>query len=281
MDGIGQASSHPPVTTLNVFEDVQNPERLYGTPKTREFQPLHSINDSGPIVFDFWSPTEIILLHTLSFIIKLKIVHDDGTKNGINLTTAQKGKVSCVNMLPQMMWAQIAQELNNQPINEHSRNYGRKVYIQHTFSYSKNVKKNNLICELFIKDDVIDTDVIDGTCAGFKKRAEFFDESASRQFVFSPLLDFSSEQHFLAPTHKLTLTLERQRDDWCLFTIDDAIKPKIKIESIIAQARCLQPLPRLNIEIEKKTSDNGSSVQNAKKCDKILHFPRWQFSYPS
>ena len=273
MDGIGQASSHPPITDLNVFEDITVPERLYGPPKIREFQPLHSLTDSGPVVIDFWSPTEVLLLQTLQIIIKLKIVHDDGSKNGINLTNGQSGKVSSVNMLPQLMWSQISQELNNQPINEHSRNYGRKVYVQHTFSYSRNVKKNNLVCELFIPDDATNTDEVDGSCNGFKKRAKYFDESKSRQFVFNPLLDFSSEQHFLAPTHKLTLSLERQRDDWCLFSLDNTIKPKIKIEHIVAQARCLQPLPRLNIEIEKKLKSTGVQYKMQRNVIRSYTFP--------
>jgi hypothetical protein len=239
------------MTTMDLF-DKDTSQNLYSTPKYVEIRPLHALNDKGPFQFEFWSPREMFLLSTLRFTVVIKVVNDDGSVDGVAYDATADGKISLVNSPAQSLFDNIQQEIEGVPFSDHSRYYGCKAYTLQTFSYSSGVKRTNLNCELFKEDDATDTVKVNPNCSGFKARAAMIKRSKPIQLSFVPYLDFSANQHFLAPGHRLNLTLERARDEWSLLCSDGNMTPKIKIMALYAQIRVVSPIPTLSATIEKK-----------------------------
>ena len=265
MDGISQLSNHSILTDMDLFEKETSQNLYTCTPRYQEFKPLHSLTDRGPFHFEFWSPKDMYLLNTLRFTLTVRIVEDDGTVEGKALKPEYNGKFSVVNTFAHSLWDNIGQELENVTISDNSRRYGNKAYLLQTYSYSSTTKRTNMNCELFHEDDTAQSSDVNSECKGFRIRGEPFYQSRDVQMSFVPYLDFASNQHFLAPGHKLALILERARDEWSILCTDPNLRLKIKIVNLTAHMRAVTPLPQLSASIERKlatTSIEYSMTRN-------------------
>ena len=226
---------------LSKYEEA----KLYSRAKYIPIRPLNAIADEGPfkfIVGGYESP-DVVMLNSLRLSVKFQVVKLDGSA----LTASDH--VSLVNTPVHSLFENIACKLNDVPISDHARMYHYKSFIQQMYSYSKEVKKNNLNCEYFLKDAVSSTTTVavptsndDTTPIGVRK--SWIAASKPIHATIIPYIDIMSTNHFLCPGHQLYLELERSRSSFTLLASSDAYK--IKILDMVLWARVLEPLPSVS-----------------------------------
>ena len=231
---------------------------LYSRAKYIPLRPLNAISDEGPYQFMIGgiSNPDAIMLKSLRLTVKFKVVKIDGTNIGAN------EKVSIVNTPVHSLFENVGCKLNDTPISDHARMYHYKAFIQQMYSYSNEVKKHNLECEYYLKDDkttdttpTVPTALDNTTPLGVRKG--WIVGSKTIHATIIPYIDIMSTPHFLCPGHSLFLEFERSRSSFSLLADEDSYK--IKMLDMILWIRALEPLPSISNSLEKYK--NSGAIQ--------------------
>ena len=255
MDGIASLAKTSGDDTdqgLDLFQKYE-PSNIYSFSKYVQHKPINALSESGPYKFEIggFNSKEFVMLKSLRMSITFKIVVDDNTSQGKNLTEEHKGKISVVNTIGHALWDNIGVTLNNELISEGNRTYPYRAYIQQVFSYSKASKEANLNCEYFKKDEIARSINVDPGCEGFKKRSLSIDGSKEITINIIPYIDILNTVHFLAPNHKLTLEFERNRPEFYILTNLEG-RYKAVITDLSIYVRKVELAPAIANKIEQK-----------------------------
>ena len=214
-------------TGLDILSKYQE-AYLYSRAKLITIRPLNALSDEGPFQFEIggYSSPDLVMLKSFRLAVKFKVVKLDGSNLGAN------EKVSIVNTPIHSLFENVGCKLNDVPISDHARMYHYKAFIQQMYSYSNEVKRHNLCCEYYLKDDIttsttatIPEDVNNTTPLGIRKG--WIVGSKPIHATIIPYIDIMTTPHFLCPGHKLFLEFERSRSSFSLLADNDAYKIQI------------------------------------------------------
>ena len=224
---------------------------LYSRAKYVPLRPLQALSDEGPYQFMVGSRTtsDVVMLKSLRLNIKFKVVKLDGA----NISSSEA--VSIVNTMGHSLFENISVKLNDVPISDHARLYQYKAFIQQMYSYSNEVKKHNLNCEYYLKDEETTNTTIaippaaNNDVSPISLRKAWIMSSKTVNMSIVPYIDIMSTNHFLCPGHTLFLEFERSRSAFTLLSANDAYK--IRMVDLTLWARVLEPLPSISNNLEK------------------------------
>ena len=214
-------------TGLDILSKYQE-AYLYSRAKLITIRPLNALSDEGPFQFEIggYSSPDLVMLKSFRLAVKFKVVKLDGSNLGAN------EKVSIVNTPIHSLFENVGCKLNDVPISDHARMYHYKAFIQQMYSYSNEVKRHNLCCEYYLKDDIttsttatIPEDANNTTPLGVRKG--WIVGSKQIHATIIPYIDIMTTPHFLCPGHKLFLEFERSRSSFSLLADNDAYKIQI------------------------------------------------------
>ena len=182
--------------------------------------PNSSTDSKGPFVFEIPAdPGKFTDLETLRLHGRMRI-RKQTTSGEANL--AKDEKVSTVNNIFDSLWSSVKVEVNSTEITDPSSSwYAYKAYLEKLLSYSKATKENVLNSKGFIQDkadkyDDVGSESEDSGNDGFNTRKEMFEDSKWVYFCSNLHIDLTTIRRVLPPNIKLTLTFQRNSDEFCL-----------------------------------------------------------------
>ena len=230
MDGIGSSLVGDYESCMDLFSEFKLPD-IYETRRQFTVRPTNPINQNAPIrvLIGHSENRAFIPMNLIRGFIKFKIVEDDNTPFGIDMSPEDTGKVSIVNDIAHAIIESTNTKLMNVSISQHSRLNPWKAYLQRSHSYSPDVKGTNLTSEFYAEDDISTGIGVNEQCQGFRVRAEAIKESRVCTVAFTPQVDFFSSPKWLAPGHVLEIEFERAQPATYILSNHDKKKFKAVI----------------------------------------------------
>ena len=203
------------------------------------FRPISSVGSSGPFSFDIpadpdkYTDAETFRLHGR---MRIKKKASNGTLS--NLPGSEK--VSTVNNIFDSLWSSISKELNGTEISDpSSRWYAYKAYIENLLSYSTSTKDTILPSKGYIQDTADEFDSLDNASSadvsnndGYKLRKAMFAESEWVYFCNNIHVDLTTLRKVIPPNVKITMSLQRNSDEFCLLSPKDASTFAIELDDL-------------------------------------------------
>ena len=222
MDGIANSMTGDFESGMALFDEFKLPKKYEGK-KCFVVRPTAPINQNAPIriVLGHAESRSFTPMHLVRGLINFKIVHDDNTQLGKDMTEDDDDKVSVINDIGYGLFESVGVKLVNVPISQHCRMHSWRAYMKQCHSYSPNVKKTNLASEYYAEDDPSDTVVVNEECSGFKARAAAIKRSRECSAAFIPQVDIFSSVRWLAPGHTLELEFKHAGAESYILTRTD------------------------------------------------------------
>ena len=186
------------------------------------YKPAH-LDDNGPYVFDIASQgNQFIDLNATRLLIKVKVTQD-------NISNTQIGEknVAPINNFGCSFIDQIDIEFDGESVPELTNtDLGFKSYVETVLSYDSNSEHSHLLCQGFEMDALGEFEKFDyednTPLANVQKRSKWISTSDSFTTVSPLMSDFFQGDKFFPPGYKITLRMNRAKDD-------HLIKHKVKI----------------------------------------------------
>lgn len=236
---------------LNFFEQPPFDSTLKGF-NNRSYKPINSISSEGPFLFQLGGNdfAHYSMLSTMRLEGYLKVTKADGGNLGSG------DKVSIVNLFPHALFDHINVTLNGVPVADHSRHYAYKSYIQTHYSFSHDVKMNNLASLYYVPETATATSNVNMTESAVAKRGELIETSKKLYFSFFPYIDIASANNFLPPSSTLELEFQRGKDTFALLASTGTFK--IEIVDLSLKMRHVYADSQVGLELEKKFGSMSS-----------------------
>ena len=200
------------------------------------FRPISSTGSKGPFTFDIPAdPDKFTDAETLKLHGRMRIL----AKAGTNI--AAKEQVSTVNNIFDSLWSSISVELNGTEISDPSSKwYAYKAYFEKLLSFSTSTKETVLQAKGYIQDEAEQYDSLDDASdntvesnnEGYILRKKMFEKSKWVYFCTSLHIDLSTLRKVIPPNVKITITLQRNSDEFCLLSPKTADDYKIELDDL-------------------------------------------------
>ena len=200
---------------LHVDKSVQKSHTL-------TYYPTSSTDSMGPFSFDIPAdPGKFTDIETLRLHGRMRI-RKKTAKGEEDLT--EDDKISTVNNIFDSLWSAVKVMVNEKEINDpSSRWYAYKAYLEKLLSYSKSTKENILNSKGFIQDTAGEYDNVGSESEissnkGFLDRQKMFEKSQWVYFCSNLHTDITTIRRVIPPNIRLSLTFERNSDEFCLLS---------------------------------------------------------------
>lgn len=182
------------------------------------YQPLGSI-ESGPLeYFISGSSEDYIDLSRTYLHLVVKIVKHDGS----NLTDTDI--VEPANLFLHSLFSQVDLFIQDRLVSSSSNTYAYRSYLETILNYGKNALETQMKCALFTNDDDLSNILI-------STRKDVAAKSSSFDLLGRLHLDMFHQGKYLLNNVNLKLRLIRAKDEFCLHTSSDNLKPKVVLQS--------------------------------------------------
>ena len=184
------------------------------------FYPTSSTDSMGPFVFEIPAdPGKFTDVETLRLHGRMRIRKKTNSGEA-DLETDEK--VSTVNNIFDSLWASVKVEVNSTEITDPSSSwYAYKAYLEKLLSYSKSTKEIILGSKGFVQDkkgeyDDVGSETVSSKNDGFNARKTMFEKSQWVYFCSNLHVDLTTIRKVLPPNIKLSITFQRNSDEFCL-----------------------------------------------------------------
>ena len=222
--GVGGMSAALDEVSSNEFDLFSPIEIDHSIVKGYEpiYRPISSTNGRGPFTFEIpQDPNKFMSAESIRLVGRMRIrkVKPDGSLENLSA----KENVAPINNIFQSLWSQVDLDINGTSITDPSEKwYAYKAYIEGLLSYSANTKSTLGHVRGWVADDCSKFEDMgsdtsnDSTNEGYKKRRSLFEGSKWVDFKIPLHFDISTVHKMLPPNVKLTITLHRNEDDFCI-----------------------------------------------------------------
>ena len=205
------------ITSLDLYAPVSR-NVSYKAGHTRSIAP---ISQSDPYIFNFPSiPGSYISFPSLRLFVEGKVVKSDGTEIG------ETGISVCDNLVSSLFQSCLVEIGGRKCVELSSENFNFKHYIESTLTFGQDAMRTHLQAGLKCPDQAGKYDDFAGTSV--QRRARWIEKSRTFQGFTFLASDFMSCEKLLPSTHRLTVRLNRARDDFVLHT-DSSVRDDLKI----------------------------------------------------
>ena len=225
--GIGGLSTNKDEITSSKY-DLFSPMQIDKSVRKKHtitIYPNSSTEGKGPFTFDIPAdPGKFTDIETLRLHGRMRIRKKTVTGE---VDLDEDEQVSTVNNIFDSLWSSIRVDVNNTELTDPSSSwYPYKAYLEKLLSYSKSTKENVLNAKGFIQDKAGKFDDVgeggntpkSSENDGFNARKKMFAKSQWVYFCMNLHIDITTIRKVIPPNIKLTLTLERSPDDFCLLS---------------------------------------------------------------
>lgn len=222
--GIGGLSTALDEVSSSEFELFSPIEVEHSVSKTHEpiYRPIASTDGKGPFTFEIpQDPDKFMDAESIRLLGRMRIRKCKTDGSIVNISAGEK--VGIVNNIFQSLWSQVDVEINGTSITDPSEKwYAYKAYLESLLSYSSNTKGILGEARGWIQDDCNKhedlgiSDATDSTNEGYKKRRKLLQTSQWVDFKIPLHSDISTLRKRLPPNVKISITLHRNEDSFCL-----------------------------------------------------------------
>lgn len=201
-----------------------------------EFHPIANITDGGPIEFNISGSGEdyLDLSHTRLHV-RAKIVKAD------DKPLTDEDVVGPVNLFFHSLFSQVDVSMNERVISSSSNTYPYRAIIETLLNHGYDSKTSHLTAELFYKDTAGSMNSIDGSNAGFTKRADMFKLSSSVDMMGRLHVDMFHQDRLLMNMVDLKIKLIRSKPEFCLIGKPGAYKVVLEHVSLFVRKTHVNP----------------------------------------
>lgn len=211
------------------------------------------ITSAGPFQFVIPESDAWLDLRFNNLIATFKIVKADGTNIPAATATVAHPFVSVVQNLPSSFIRTIRTYVNNKLVSDQNSAYMWKAYLATLLNYTEEAKKTHLRATAMWEED--DPRLINNVAnPAFTKRAEFLKTSKKVQVCAPLLVDLFQQPKLLLPHLNIRVEIERNNDNWILFSdsADNNGKFKLEVCDLKWVIRKCMVTPGLNLALESK-----------------------------
>ena len=238
-----------------------------------EYRPMTTLTDDGPVEFIIPpTPGKIYDVHSMTMFGKFGIRKQNGNV-WEKLVDADLKKVGVINNIYGSLWEHVSIKVNDTEIVNNHYNFG--AYFQTLFGTQENVQNTIMERRLWMKDPWNKWNSLDADSANYKRGQHFKNEWT--QFIVPFYTDLQTVVgNFLPPNTKLTVTLRRSPNNFCLMKSGD-VTYKIVLDDLRLKMFTMTPTPAALSRFNTRYKSKPPKVVYTKNVMKTFTVPAGNF----